>query len=77
MSKENTVIKTFMIEGFFHLPPVSVHRWCTLGCEYHREFSKKLETALMVYSGAGEKLNHEKKPEVENLVTLSFLKERG
>ncbi len=24
------------------------HRWCTLSCEYLREFSKKFETALMV-----------------------------
>jgi hypothetical protein len=35
------------------------------------KFSKRFETALMVYSGAGGKLIHEKKPEVENLVTLS------
>jgi hypothetical protein len=28
---------------------------------------------LMIYSGAWEKLIHEKKPEVENLVTLSLL----
>jgi hypothetical protein len=40
-----------MIEDFFHLPPLSTTpaRWCTLSCEYLREFSKKLETALMVY----------------------------
>ena len=36
------------------------HRWCTLTCEYLREFSKKFETALMVYSGAWGKLIHEK-----------------
>jgi hypothetical protein len=23
------------------------HRWCTLSCEYLREFSKKFETALI------------------------------
>ncbi len=44
-----------MIEDFFHL-----RRWCTLSCEYLREFSKKLETALTVYSGAWGKLIHEK-----------------
>ncbi len=46
----------------FHLPPVTTtpHRWCTLSCEYLREFSKKFETALM--SGAWGKLIH-----VENL----------
>jgi hypothetical protein len=42
-----------------------------LSCEYLREFSKKFETALMVYSGAWGKLIHEK-TEVENLVTLSL-----
>ncbi len=36
------------------------YRWSTLNCEYLREFSKKFETALMVYSGAWGKLNHEK-----------------
>ncbi len=34
--------------------------WCTLSCEYVHEFSKKYETALMVYSGAWGKLIHEK-----------------
>jgi hypothetical protein len=31
-----------------------------LTCEYLREFSKKFETDLMGYSGAGGKLIHEK-----------------
>jgi hypothetical protein len=43
-----------MIEDFLHLPPVS------LSCEYLREFSKKFETTLMVYSGAWGNLIHEK-----------------
>ncbi len=33
---------------------------CTLTSEYLRKFSKKFETVLMGYSGAGEKLIHEK-----------------
>ncbi len=37
------------------------HRWQTLSCEYLREFSKKFETTLMVYSGAWGKLIHGKK----------------
>ncbi len=37
------------------------HRWQTLSCEYLREFLKKFETALMVYSGAWGKLIQEKK----------------
>jgi hypothetical protein len=32
----------------------------TLSCKYLREFSKKFETALTVYSGAWRKLIHEK-----------------
>ena len=35
-------------------------RWCTLTREYLREFSKKFETAVMLYSGAWGKLIHEK-----------------
>ncbi len=41
------------------LPPVS--RWCTLTCEYLREFSKKyIERILMLLSGAWGKVIHEK-----------------
>jgi hypothetical protein len=36
------------------------HRWSTFSCEYLREFSKKFETALLVYSRAWGKLIHEK-----------------
>jgi hypothetical protein len=46
--------------------------WCTLICEYFREFLNKFETALMGYSGAWGELIHEKKPEVENLMALSL-----
>jgi hypothetical protein len=61
-----------MIEDFFHLPPVSLTPVVHLECEYLHEFSKKFETALMVYLGAWGKLIHEKKPEVEKLVTVSL-----
>ncbi len=36
------------------------HRWCTLTCEYIREFSKKFEMILMLLSGAWGKVIHEK-----------------
>ncbi len=36
------------------------YRWCTLTCEYLREFSKRFETVLQEYSGAGGKLIHQK-----------------
>ncbi len=32
----------------------------TLTCDYLREFSKKFEAVLMLYSGAGGKLIHQK-----------------
>ncbi len=49
-----------------NLPPVSIchrccwHRWCTLTCEYLREFSKTFEMILMSLSGAWGKVIHEK-----------------
>ncbi len=36
------------------------HRWCTLTCEYLRQFSKKFEMILMLLSGALGKVIHEK-----------------
>jgi hypothetical protein len=54
-----------------NLPPLSLIPAAILSCEYLREFSKKFETVLIGYSGAGGKLIH-KKPEAKNLVTLSL-----
>ncbi len=48
------------------------HRWRTMSCEYIHKFSKKFETALTGYLWAWGKPIHDKKPEVENLVTLSL-----
>ncbi len=36
------------------------YRWCTLTCEYLRGFMKKFEMALMLFSGACEKIIYEK-----------------
>ncbi len=65
------IIKTLWLKIFFICHWCQRHQWCTLSCEYLREFSKKFETALMVYSGAWGKLIH-KKPDIENLMTLSL-----
>ncbi len=54
----NTIIKIFLIEDFFHLPPVSATPVVHL--EYLREFSKKFEMAVLVYLGAWGKLTNEK-----------------
>jgi hypothetical protein len=43
-----------------------------LSCEYLRQFSKKFETALMVYSGAWEKLINEKTRSRKSRDTLSL-----
>ncbi len=37
-----------------------LHQWCTLTCEYLREFLKKFEMILMLLSGAWGKVIHEK-----------------
>jgi hypothetical protein len=54
-----TVSKTLAKLVAKFAPGVIVNgRWCTLICEYLREFSKKIVTVLMGYSGAGRKLIH-------------------
>jgi hypothetical protein len=54
VSKQNN--QTFLIEDFFHLPPVSTTLWCTLSCKDLCEFWKKFKTTLIRYSGAWGKL---------------------
>jgi hypothetical protein len=53
------MIKTFMIEDFFHLPPVSTTPVVHLELQISQRILEKFETALMVYSGAWGKLIHE------------------
>jgi hypothetical protein len=60
-SVQTRYLKTFLIEDFFHLPPVSL--------------TLVVHLALIVYSGAWGKLIHEKKPEVEKLVAFCPFKE--
>ncbi len=56
----NKIIKIFWLKIFFICHRCQRHRWSTLSCEYLREFSKKFETVLLGYSGAGGKLIDEK-----------------
>ncbi len=60
------LLKFFLLKIFSIFHRCRWHRWQTLSCEYLREFSKKFETVLMKYSGAGGKLIHEKnqKPKI-------------
>ncbi len=69
---QTKLLKFFCFKMFSICHRCRWHRWCTLSREYLREFSKKFEMAVVVYSDAWGKLIHEKKPEVENLVTLSL-----
>ncbi len=43
----------FLIEDFWICHRCQRHQWCTLSCDYLREFSKNFETVLTGYSGAG------------------------
>jgi hypothetical protein len=48
------------------------YRWCTLTCEYLREFSKKIVMTLVLFSEAWGKRIHEKEIWSKNLVTLTL-----
>jgi hypothetical protein len=54
------------------LLPVSLIPVVHLDLLISPRISKKFETVLMGYSGAGGKLIYKKKPEAKNLVTLSL-----
>ncbi len=64
--RKNILAPLLHIISFFRLPPFILHKIKNsaivnfLSCEYLREFSKKIEAALMGYSGAWGKLIHEK-----------------
>ncbi len=57
---QTKLLKFFWLKIFSICHRCCWHRWQTLGCKYLRKFSKKFETVLMEYPGAGRKLIHEK-----------------
>ncbi len=57
---QTQVLKFFWLKIFSICHRCQRHRWCTLSREYLREFSKKFEMAVLVYSGAWGKLINEK-----------------
>ncbi len=57
---QTKLLKFFWLKIFSICHRCRWHWWQTLSCKYLREFSKKFETVLMEYSGAGGKLIHEK-----------------
>ncbi len=58
---QTKLLKFFCLKIFSICYRCCWHRWCTLSHEYLREFSKKFEMAVVVYSEAWGKLIHEKK----------------
>jgi hypothetical protein len=54
------IIQSFLIEDFFHLPPVSRTPVVHLELRISPQIFEKIETALMLYSGAWGKPIHEK-----------------
>jgi hypothetical protein len=54
------IIKTLLIEDFFHLPPVSTALVVHLELRISPQIFEKFETTLMVYSRAWGKLIHKK-----------------
>ncbi len=49
------------------------YRWCTLTCEFIREFSKKIEMKLKLFSGVLEKMIHEKTWSKKHRDTVSLM----
>ncbi len=57
---QTKLLKFFWLKIFSICHCCRWHWWQTYSCEYLHQFSKKFETVLMEYSGAGGKLIHEK-----------------
>jgi hypothetical protein len=57
---QTKVLKFFSLKIFSIYHRCQRHQWCTLSCEYLRNFLKKFEMAVKVFSGAWGKLIHEK-----------------
>ncbi len=68
----NNIIKIFLLEGFFHLPPVSLTPVANLELRISPRISEKIRNHRNgIIRGLGE-TDSRKKPEAKNLVTLSL-----
>ena len=68
----NKIIKIFQLEGFFHLPPVSLTPVANLELRiFPRIFEKIRNGTNGIIRGLGE-TDSRKNPEAKNLVTLSL-----
>jgi hypothetical protein len=69
----NKIIKIFLLEGFFHLPPVSLPPVANLELRISPRIFKKIRNGPNgIIRGLGE-TESRKKPGAKNLVTLSLL----
>ncbi len=66
------IIKIFLIEDFFHLPPVSATPVVNLELRISPRLLNKFEMVLMGYSGAGGKLIHKKTRSKKSRDTVPF-----
>jgi hypothetical protein len=70
----NKIIKIFLLEGFFHLPPLSLTPVANLELPISlRIFEKIRNDPSDIIRGLGE-TDSRKKPEAKNLVTLTLFK---
>jgi hypothetical protein len=68
----NKIIKIFLIEDFFHLPPVSLTPVANLELRISPRIFEKIQNGLKgILRGWGE-TDSWKEPEAKNLVTLSL-----
>jgi hypothetical protein len=68
----NKIIKIQLLEGFFHLPPVSLTPVANLELRISPRIFKKIQNGPNgIIRGLGETASR-KKPEAKNLVTLSL-----
>jgi hypothetical protein len=68
----NEIIKIFLLEGFFHLPPVALTPVANLELRISPRIFEKIQNGPNgIIRGLGE-TGSRKKPEAKNLVTLSL-----
>ncbi len=68
----NKIIKIFLLEGFFHLPPVPLTPVANLELRISSRIFEKIRNGPnSIIRGLGE-TGSRKKPEAKNLVTLSL-----
>jgi hypothetical protein len=68
----NQIIKIFQLEDFFHLPPVSLTPVVHLEPQISPQISEEIRNGRNGVLRCLGETDSRKKPEVENLVTLSL-----